>query len=221
MPDLTCEKCGNIVQPTDFFCRKCGSSLRSNTVIAKNPQEKRSSGLTCPDCGGSFSVKDVFCPHCGVNLDEPIEPGKPEASVLKPPVLEGSILETSVLDAPDLESLALKRGFWLTAMLILWFVMNSGLGIYYLVMALNPGQTALTSILWLLFRAAANVGFLIAIWKWKKWGAYGIVTLGWLGAFTVLLSGVSIPTLIGSILGMALVTWILYLLLRKFWNQMS
>ena len=166
--------------------------------MSQSSGKNRLFGLNCPDCGGAISDKDIFCPHCGVNLDEPI----PQ-------------------ETPILESSAPNRGFWLTAMLVLWLITNSALGLYYLFVALTAYTPLTPGLLWMILRLIGNVVFLIAIWKWKKWGVYGILGMGFLGVLIVLLAGGNPGAFIGSLIGMVIVAGILYLLLRKVWNQMD
>ena len=52
MSKIHCESCGNIVQPIDRFCLKCGASLRSSKTVATertqsaDPKQKQSSQTT-------------------------------------------------------------------------------------------------------------------------------------------------------------------------------
>jgi hypothetical protein len=120
------------------------------------------------------------------------------------------------------ESLEPKRGFWLTAILALWLITSTVQVFYYLFMALTASQTISTfNLLWMILRAGANVVFLIAIWKWKKWGVYGFLASTFLGAFIVLIMGGITGTFIGTLIGAIIVAGILYFLLRKVWNQMD
>lgn len=41
MPDIRCGKCGNVAQPKDLYCRKCGSSLGAKTVVAVSTQSEK------------------------------------------------------------------------------------------------------------------------------------------------------------------------------------
>jgi hypothetical protein len=60
MPEIRCETCGIIVQPTDLICLKCGSSLGSKTT---GFPEKRSS----PD-GANLGTRGK-CEKCGRNTE--------------------------------------------------------------------------------------------------------------------------------------------------------
>ena len=57
MPEIYCKECGNIVQPTDPFCRICGASLGSKPLPEKPAQsdqpEQSIAGLDC--------MSDVNC----------------------------------------------------------------------------------------------------------------------------------------------------------------
>ncbi len=203
MTSNVCPQCKTVISSQDLYCRKCGVQL--NPL----PPEKTAAtppplGLRCPDCGTGIREEDDFCPHCGTNLSEPLEPG-------------GVINET--------ESGQLKRGFWLTAMLILWMVSNAGLALYYLygsiASAMNGSSATLPLSLWMLFRTCANLVFLAALWKWKKWGVYGIVALLILGDVISIPSLASVANIIGVIVGTLVLLLILYFLLRRVWQQMK
>lgn len=174
-------------------------ALKGETNMPQNSVINRLFAIKCPDCGGAFSDKDVFCPHCGVNLDEPI-----------------------AQDSQSIESLEPKRGVWLTVMLVLWFVVNAGLGFSYLGMALTANQSTsfwgpLRVIVW----SAVNVASIVAIWKWKKWGAYGISISLILGMIVTLFNSGFSGAFLVSLVRLVVVTGILYLLLRNVWDQMD
>lgn len=270
MPETICGKCGNIAQPTDLFCRKCGSSLFSKTITAEHIHKDRFFGSNCPICGRVISDEDIFCPHCGGNLDEldaqsggervhkpalkfnittcpnckmrvlPKSDGTcpqcrrslavpvpQDAGTQESPEPEMNPDGSTSQEAPILESSVPERGFWLTAVLSIWLVSNLAIGIYSLVTALTASQSTSTlSLSWIIIRTLGNVVFVIAIWKWKKWGVYGLLIGLLLGVLVVLMSTsgsspVFVGTLIGSLIGMVIVAGILYLLLRNIWDQME
>jgi len=157
------------------------------------------SGLRCPDCKQPISDDDVICPHCGVNLEEPIE--------LETPII--------VASSPD-------RGVWLTIMLGLWFISNSVITIYYLITTLAGNQSiSFLYSVWMILRGSVNVVSVVAIWKWKKWGVYGLLTTLVLGALIDLIVIGNPVIYIGSIIGVFVAAGILYLLLRRVWYQMD
>ena len=160
-----------------------------------NDQIKNEDEIYCPDCKKPISEQDTICPHCRVNLDEPIE-----------------------LDVPSQETATLKRSVGLKIILGLWFISNSILGLYYLVLVFTAPSSAILIYLWMIVRVLANVVFVIAIWKWKKWGAYGILAALVIGA---IISFRNLPVFIGSIIGLGIIVLILYLLLRKSWKYMD
>jgi len=41
MPEIYCRICGTIAQPTDLFCRRCGSSLGSTTIAEEGTQNAK------------------------------------------------------------------------------------------------------------------------------------------------------------------------------------
>jgi hypothetical protein len=164
------------------------------------------SGLKCPDCKQPISDDDIICPHCGVNLEEPI-----------------------VQESSTSESLEPKRGFWLTAMLLLWTIGGSLAGIYYLVIALTGGiYTSPLTYVWLVYEWIV-VGFAIAIWKWKKWGVYGLLTCMFLSTiiniYSLSLNSLSTINLtvflISYIFGLLVVSGLFYLLFRRIWKFMG
>lgn len=110
----------------------------------------------------------------------------------------------------------------MTAMLALWLITNIAQGLYYLNLALTTSPRISTiNLIWVVLRTAANVIFLVAIWNWKKWGAYGVAASPFLGAFIILIMGGTSGTFIGALVGAILVSGILYFLLRNVWNLMD
>lgn len=113
-----------------------------------------------------------------------------------------------------------KRGFWLTAFLILWCATNSGLAIYYLIAAVTTAPAQLGNY-WMFIRGASNVLFLTAVWRWKKWGVYGLFGMLGVGIIVTMAMGTTFPVFIGLILGAAILVGLFYFLLRKHWHHMS
>ena len=211
--DGTCPSCQSIIKgqtgepissskPIETTYRPPVSSS-SERKTPRRTDEKSLSGLRCPDCKQPISDGDIICPHCGVNLEEPIE----------------QEISTS-------ESLGPKRGFWLTAMLLLWSIGGSIAGIYYLVIALTGGKfTSPLTYVWLVYEWLV-VGFAIAIWKWKKWGVYGLLTCVFLSMiinlYSLSLNSLSTSSLtvflISYIVGLLGVSGLFYLLFRRIWK---
>lgn len=85
------------------------------------------------------------------------------------------------MDSSDLESTEYndqkKRGFWLTAFLVLMFVANPLTAITYIFRAdaILPAFPGMGVGLVYFLGALAVVNFILAIgiWNWKKWGVYG------------------------------------------------
>jgi hypothetical protein len=119
----------------------------------------------------------------------------------------------------SMETIERKRGGCLTAFLILAAIANPLVGLYYLAQGSTLSQMLPDIPPWIFpvlgILSLANLGFVIAIWQWKKWGAYGFfataaivfvmnaLTIG-AGAFSVLL-------------GVALLGF----LLRSVWDEME
>lgn len=49
---LVCSHCGIKLEPTDRFCRVCGTPVEA----------------TCPKCGGMLQPNDLFCNNCGAPI---------------------------------------------------------------------------------------------------------------------------------------------------------
>ena len=115
----------------------------------------------------------------------------------------------------------IKRGFWLTAFLILMVVTNPFIAFIYfsspeVMIQLYP----LLSVGLLYFMgslAILNFLFAIGIWQWKKFGVYGIYVSIAIGFIINLYLGVGIR---GSSFGLIGVV-IIYLTTKKIWAKFS
>jgi len=115
-------------------------------------------------------------------------------------------MENTEVEAVGIEK---KRGFWLSAFLVLMFIANPLTSFTYfsnpdLIVSSFPKAT--TEIIYFMgFMAIVNLFLAIAIWRWVKWGVYGFyisisiafvinmyLEIGMLGALAGLLGGVLI-----------------------------
>ncbi len=113
------------------------------------------------------------------------------------------------------EEFEIKRGGWLTAVLILMFLMNFSVSIFYF---LNPNaiissypKATETLVYIMAFLALLNVIIAVALWLWKKWAFYGVAVNVVLAFCLNQYLGVSLVSSLGGLLG----PMILYFLVRK------
>lgn len=75
------------------------------------------------------------------------------------------------------EQVEMKRGFWLTAFLILMFAANPFSAYFYFSNAEIVTQAfpnaSIAMVYFFGFLAVLNVIFAAGIWAWKKWGVFG------------------------------------------------
>jgi hypothetical protein len=126
-------------------------------------------------------------------------------------------LETASIKKPEIQ----RRGFWLSAFLILVIIANALTAFSYatnpeLVMRLLPQANNLVTYLLALI-AFINVILATAIWSWKKWGVIGFY-IGVVVVFSVnLYLGLgflaSMPGLVGGV--------IIYFTTKKCWRRFS
>ena len=126
-------------------------------------------------------------------------------------------LETASIKEPEIQ----RRGFWLSAFLILVLIANALTAFSYatnpeLVMSLLPQANNLVTYLLALI-AFINVILATAIWSWKKWGVIGFY-IGVVVVFSVnLYLGLgflaSMPGLVGGV--------IIYFTTKKCWRRFS
>lgn len=113
-----------------------------------------------------------------------------------------------------------KRGGCLTAFLILALVVNPLLGLYYLVQGATISQMLPNVPTWIIpvlgVLSLVNFGFIIAIWRWKKWGVYGFVGLTAIVLVINLLT-IGITAIPAGVLSLA----VLGFLLRPVWDDMD
>lgn len=61
---ILCSQCGSILDPSDRFCRSCGTPME----------------VTCPKCGGKLYPTDLFCNSCGAAIPALKTPAPVEGS---------------------------------------------------------------------------------------------------------------------------------------------
>jgi hypothetical protein len=117
-----------------------------------------------------------------------------------------------------------KRSGCLTAYLIFALIGNPLVGLYYLVEGTPVGELPPTLPAWHavlgLLLSLANFVFVIAIWKWKRWGVYGLVGSALVVFLLNVISVGILPALLGLALGSAGIG-ILASLLGPAWHQMD
>jgi hypothetical protein len=114
-----------------------------------------------------------------------------------------------------------KRGFWLTAFLILMFVANPFTAFTYfsnpeLIIQSYP-SISIGLLYFMGVLALLNVVFAIAIWTWKKVGVYGIYGSMALAFCINLYIGVGIVGSLTGLLGLVLI----YFTTKKRWQLFS
>lgn len=121
----------------------------------------------------------------------------------------------------DLQAMEKKRGFWLTAFLILMLIANPISALTYftapqLIRAAYPdATTGLISLLGLL--CLVNVLLAVLIFAWKKAGVYGFYAVTVLALILNVFIGAGILGMIGGLLGAA----VIYATTQKRWMHFS
>lgn len=141
------------------------------------------------------------------NNNEPIDDS------IKEPINEGQ--------NEDPNGVQKKRGFWLTAFLILAFIANPTTAWTYFsnteaIIQVYPQLTP-EIIYFLGFMAIINFILAVGIWTWKKWGVYGFY-VSVLIAFAINLSiGMGIAASLVGLVGAVLI----YLTTKNRWQYFS
>jgi len=128
-------------------------------------------------------------------------------------------MEESLNDNPAGNVSTKKRGFWLTAFLVLMLLANPFTAYIYFtnpesVIDAYPGASV-GLIYFLGLMCAVNVILAIGIFNWKKWGVYGFYAIAGTAFIINLYIGLGIG---GSIIGLA-GALIIFLLTRKKFHQ--
>jgi hypothetical protein len=115
-----------------------------------------------------------------------------------------------------------KRPYWLRTMLILWMIF-SAMSAYIYLRSLSGVWVAITplghpkwTLPWMFVLSLVNLVCVIAIWKWKRWGMYGLVASAAV-MFIITLVSLNLTNAIISVSGVIIIT----LLVRKVWGQMD
>lgn len=114
-----------------------------------------------------------------------------------------------------------RRGSLLTGFLLLMGVIYAVVALTYFLGGDNVRQAIPEMKNWVVILMGilglSGVGFTVAIWKWKKWGVYGIGTIVVITFIIKVYFAVPIPKASGGFIALA----ILYALLRPFWKFMD
>jgi hypothetical protein len=107
----------------------------------------------------------------------------------------------------DSQYIQKDRGWGLTILIPLT-ILGSGIGIIIMVLDLlfNLGIYSTLSLLdkvWSLIQSLLIIAFLVAAWRWKRWGCFGLILLAIIGAAINLIRGAQPITLIASVVGIA------------------
>jgi hypothetical protein len=116
---------------------------------------------------------------------------------------------------------AAPRGRALTIVLWLVLILNPLLSLFYLINLDSLGETVPSMPIWsppvLIVAGLAAYVFALALWRWKKWGFYGIALIGLLAFVVNVASRIPWPLALLGLLG----TGLLGLLLYPVWPQME
>ncbi len=115
-----------------------------------------------------------------------------------------------------------KRPYWLRTMLILWMFF-SAISVYIYLRSLSGVWIAITplhhpawAVPWMGLLSFVNFVCVIAIWKWKRWGMYGLAASGAV-IFIITLISLNLTNAIISVGGVVIIG----LLVRPVWKQMD
>ncbi len=130
-------------------------------------------------------------------------------------------METNELTAGLEEAEVKKRGFWLTAFLILAFIANPVTAFSYffnpeLIVDLYP-KSSVVLVYMLGIMCIVNFVLAIGIWNWKNWGILGFYAVAATAFFVNLYIGLGIGGSLGGLVG---IVW-LVLATRKKWTLFS
>jgi hypothetical protein len=177
--------------------------------------------------------KKIFCLKKVVDLEPSHEKArqlleKLQAEQLPFPAIQAKVennyqpstQKSESISTESIQTVQPKRGGCLTAFLILMFITNPLVAIYYFVTGSSVRQALPNMPAWIIpalgIIGIANFIFAIAVWKWKKWGMYGLATTAGI-TFFINAIGINILTAIWGLVGVALLAF----LLRQVWSQME
>ena len=126
----------------------------------------------------------------------------------------------SIPESP--QPLQRKRPYFLRVMLILWMFFSAASACnYYSTLrgrgiAYTPLHHPAWAILPVSILALVDLVCVIALWKWKRWGMYGLIASGAV-MFIITLISLDIVNAVISTGGVIIIG----LLVRKVWNQME
>lgn len=114
-----------------------------------------------------------------------------------------------------------KRGFWLSAFLILMFIANPLTAFLYFSnpeAIVNTLPNATVGLIYFLgTMTLVNIVLAISIWKWKKWGVYGFFVIVAIAFVTNIHMGVGILGALTGLLGGV----IIYITTKNRWQHFS
>ena len=125
------------------------------------------------------------------------------------------------IENEEISSKVKKRGFWLSAFLILMFIANPITAFMYFsnpesITSISPNVT--TSILYFLgVMCMINVILAAGIWAWKKWGVYGFYAVVAIGFVTNIYIGIGVAGSLAGLIG----ALIIFLTTRNRWKYFS
>jgi hypothetical protein len=115
-----------------------------------------------------------------------------------------------------------KRPYWLRTMLIVWMIF-SAMSLYIYLRSLSGVWIAITplghpkwTLPWMGLLSLVNLVCVIAIWKWKRRGMYGLIVSAAV-MFIITLISLNLTNAILSVSGVIIIA----LLVRKVWSQMD
>ena len=123
-----------------------------------------------------------------------------------------------VNDSPEFNP---KRGGWLTTFLILMFIGNP-VSLIFLFAASLIKNLSKNSPIWVIpvlgVSSIINIICAIGIWKWKKWGVYGLVITTLIVVATNISIGISINRALLGFIGLAIIIFLVNPLWKYFEN---
>lgn len=123
----------------------------------------------CPNCGIAGVEGKKFCPQCGQRLGLPEQQTETGDVVHVSPQDNGVISHTE--PGEDRISGKKQRHGCLTAYLIFAIIVNAAVALYYVFEGLAAFIIGAIFVVLLIF----NIICFVALFKWKKWGFWGVV----------------------------------------------
>ena len=115
--------------------------------------------IICPQCGEENSGKNLYCDRCSTSLI-----GVKRQEKLPPVSQISDEYDGEYIYRAD--SYVRERGGCLS----LWLLALMGLTLLQAVLSFSGGPLAFIQVI----LSLCSFGFALALWNWKKWGAYGL-----------------------------------------------